>query len=498
MANTLKREKKQTVLALLKLGWSYRRIEREVGVRRETIARYDPSRDSKPAKVAPGSEEQKRPKRPPGLRSFCEPFREQIEKKLQQGLQAKRIWQDLVFEQGFGGAYNSVKRFCGTLKAESPRVFARVETPPGRDLQIDFGKGALTRTESGRYRRPHLFKAVLCHSRHSYEEVVWRQELKTFIRCVEEAFHAFGGGVEVVRLDNLKAGITRACLVDPEVNAVFSALARHYGFAVLPIHPGAPNENGKVERSIGYTDSSALKARRFESLDAQNEHLQSWNERIARQRIHGTTKQQVWPRFVEEQKHLRPLPDSRFSFFRVGRRTVSTDGHIEVDRAFYSVPNHLLGCEVAVHWDDRIVRVFFREQQVALHPKHPPGRFRTETSHLPERKRYAHYRTEHHLLKQARAVGPEAHRWAERALEVRDMLAYRLVQGMISLTRRYRASVVDEACGKALAHDAFRYRTLVALCKRLDVPQRSLFTSEHELIRPLSEYQITDPTGEPE
>ena len=151
-----------------------------------------------------------------------------------------------------------------------------------------------------------------------------------------------------------------------------------------------------------------------------------------------------------------------------------------------------------MHWDDRIVRVFFREQQVALHPKHPPGRFRTETSHLPERKRYAHYRTEHHLLKQARAVGPEAHRWAERALEVRDMLAYRLVQGMISLTRRYRASVVDEACGKALAHDAFRYRTLVALCKRLDVPQRSLFTSEHELIRPLSEYQITDPTGEPE
>ena len=117
-------------------------------------------------------------------------------------------------------------------------------------------------------------------------------------------------------------------------------------------------------------------------------------------------------------------------------------------------------------------------------------------SHLPERKRYTHYRTEHHLLGQARAIGPEARRWAQRALEVRDLLAYRLVQGMISLTRRYRASVVNEACAKALAHDAFRYRTLVALCKRLDVPQRSLFTSEHELIRPLSEYQITDNPGE--
>ena len=178
MANFLKMEKKQTVLALLRLGWSYRGIERETGVRRETISKYDPSRDSKPAKVAPGSGEQKRPRRPPGLHSLCEPFRKEIEKKLLQGLQAKGIWQDLVFEHGFDGAYNSVKRFCRKLKAESPRVFARVETPPGQDMQIDFGQGALTRTESGRYRRPHVFKAVLCHSRHSYEEVVWRQEGK--------------------------------------------------------------------------------------------------------------------------------------------------------------------------------------------------------------------------------------------------------------------------------------------------------------------------------
>ena len=55
MVNVLKMEKKQTVLALLKLGWSYRRIERETGVRRETTAGYDRSRDSKPAKAAPGS-----------------------------------------------------------------------------------------------------------------------------------------------------------------------------------------------------------------------------------------------------------------------------------------------------------------------------------------------------------------------------------------------------------------------------------------------------------
>jgi transposase len=116
--------------------------------------------------VAPGNGEQKRPKRPPGQGSLCEAYRSEIEKKLGQGLEVKRIWQDLVDEHSFGGAYNSVKRFCRKLKADRPRVFSRVETPAGQDLQIDFGKGAPTRTASGRYRRPHLFKAVLCYSRH--------------------------------------------------------------------------------------------------------------------------------------------------------------------------------------------------------------------------------------------------------------------------------------------------------------------------------------------
>jgi hypothetical protein len=68
------------------------------------------------------------------------------------------------------------------------------------------------------------------------------------------------------------------------------------------------------------------------------------------------------------------------------------------------------------------------------------------------------------------------------------VLAYRLLQGVIGLTRKYPSEVVDRACGIALDHDAFRYRTLVQLCKRLERPQRSLFTADHELIRPLSDY----------
>ena len=56
MPNYLKMPKQQHVIALLELGWSYRRIEAETGVRRETVGRYDRARQANAAKAFPGSE----------------------------------------------------------------------------------------------------------------------------------------------------------------------------------------------------------------------------------------------------------------------------------------------------------------------------------------------------------------------------------------------------------------------------------------------------------
>jgi len=51
MTNYLKMPKKSQVLALLELGWSYRRIEAETGVRRETVSGYDHVRRANAAKT---------------------------------------------------------------------------------------------------------------------------------------------------------------------------------------------------------------------------------------------------------------------------------------------------------------------------------------------------------------------------------------------------------------------------------------------------------------
>ncbi len=143
MGNHLKMADKQRILALLELGWSYRRIQRETGVHRDTVAGYDPKRSPKPAKVSTGSisETASKPSTPStGSMSACEPYRHDIENSLGRGLTAQRIWQDLREEYGFSHGYASVKRFVNCLKKRRPEVAGVMEHPPGKEAQVRFSE----------------------------------------------------------------------------------------------------------------------------------------------------------------------------------------------------------------------------------------------------------------------------------------------------------------------------------------------------------------------
>jgi hypothetical protein len=149
---------------------------------------------------------------------------------------------------------------------------------------------------------------------------VWDQKLESFLALHENAFRNFGGVPSIVRHDNMKAAVVRACFYDPEINPVWAAFAQHWGFTALPTLPRNPKENGKQERSGGYVKSNALKGRRFDSLQELNAFLVHWNRTWARVRIHGTTRRQVFAHFEEtDKKALQPLAASPFAFFSAAR-----------------------------------------------------------------------------------------------------------------------------------------------------------------------------------
>jgi transposase len=494
MANILKMAKVHAIIGLWEQDWPHRRIARELGVDRGTVARYDRLRrsaESKPANVTAGYLGLERPDHWLGPPSLCQPFEAVIKQKLDERLSAQRIYQDLVAERGFTGSYSSVKRFVRRLGQRTPLPFRCLECEPGQEAQVDFGRGAWI-VQDGRKQRTHVLRVVLSHSRKGYSEAVLRQDTENFIRVLENAFYAFGGVPKTLVIDNLKAAVTTADWFDPELNPKILAFARHYGFVFLPTKPYMPRHKGKVESGIKYVKNNALKGRVFGSLTEHNQFLAHWERQVADTRIHGTTRQQVGKRFAEvERSALQPLAADRFPCYHEGRRKVNRDGHIELAKAYYSVPPEYLGRLVWVRWDSRMVRIYNDHlTQIAVHARALPGKFHTDRSHLAEAKIGMIERGVDTMLARARRLGEGAGRWANQMMAVRGIEGVRVLQGMLSLAKRHPAHIVNQATEVALDACCFRLRPLRKLCQRYREADPELaFDDRHPIIRPLSEYQ---------
>jgi transposase len=537
MANRLKMAKIDAILALHQRNWSIRRIAKELGLHRDTVARHIQRAEAtpKPARAPLGSAEELAvcPNAKPTTAtayapaanpasaeggasnskqatsegaplgsaavqldkhrqpSRCEPWRQVILDKLEAGLTAQRIYQDLVQEHGFTAKYHSVRRFVRRLGEGRPLPFRRMECAAGEEAQVDFGKGIPILQADGKRRRTHVFRIVLSHSRKGYSEAVCRQTTEEFIRCLEDAFWYFGGVPKVLVLDNLKAGVERPDWFDPELNPKLRSFAAHYGLAILPTRPRTPRHKGKIESGVGYVKGNALKGHVFHSLEEENRHLLDWETTVADLRIHGTIRQQVGKRFTDvERPALQPLPSERFPFFHESQRTVHRDGHVEVDKAYYSVPPEYLSRQVWVRWDTRMVRIFnHRFEQVALHVKHQPGHFSTQRQHLAAEKISAVERGAAWLLTQVRRLGPQSSRWAEGVIAARGIEGVRVVQGLLSLAKRYPSAALEKACAVAAAHQSYRLRTIRELLQRQDAQQEQrAFREEHPIIRSLADY----------
>ena len=491
MSRQLKMAQIDTIRNLHQSGHSYREISRLTGVHRETVAKYladeKGQAGSKPAKL------DHRPESKAGPKNACEPYRDLILKKLDAGLTGTRIYQDLKDDHGFTASYSSVRRFLQGLRQSSPLPFRRIETPAAQEAQVDFGTAAPIKTPDGKTRRPWAFRIVLSYSRKAYSEVVYRQTTDAFLGCLENAFHYFGGVVKQLVIDNLKAAVAKADWYDPLIHPKIQSFANHYGTAILPTKPYMPRHKGKVENGVKYLKSNALKGRVFSSLQAQNEFLLDWETRVADTRIHGTTKKQVAQLFQQERTALLPLPPDRFANFHEGKRTVHRDGHVSIDKAFYSAPPEYVGRVVWARWDAHLVRIFNdRFDPLIVHAKVEPGQFQTANEHIPWQKVSAVERNADWLLAQVSVVGPQTQQWAEAMTNARGVAAARVLMGLKSLRKQHSDEVIEQACQTALAYGVYRLQTIRKLIKRQDAPKQKEFDflEEHPIIRPLSDYSL--------
>lgn len=407
------------------------------------------------------------------------------------------IYQDLVDHHGFTGAYNSVKRFARKLRHREPEQFDCLAFLPGEEMQVDYGEGALTRVPgTARYRKPRLFVATLRYSRRSFRCVVWRSSQQTWARLHEQAWRHFGGSCRYVVLDNLKEGVLKPDLYEPELNPVYAAALAHYGVVADPARVRDPNRKGTVEHAIGHTQATALKGRRFETIDEQNTFLEHWEAKWAASRIHGSERRQVRAMFEEEKPHLQPLPLMGMQYFTEAQRTVCDDSCVRVDHSSYAARPAPIGSRVLVRVFER--RIEIRDLQTqALLRTHPRAE-RPGTVVLPADERvFNPSRETRHILGQAKAIGVDAERLCELLFAIEGRVGQRKLWGIVSLAERYPRRLVNSACTRALADGICSYRHVKAATEKLvaealaaidhadAVPAQGelALTQEHPLIR---------------
>ena len=519
--NVLKPEEQAAIITLLKHKVSQREISRKTNIDRKTIRKYgqqnqlippqgvEESKSPTHSVVATGDSEssgQNPPPRPPGstgagkkipahARSACEPHREWIEMQVRLGRNAMSIYQDLVELFAFSHRYNSVKRFVRGLKRHDPKQFDRLEFLPGEEAQVDYGQGARTKHESGKYRRPRLFVMTLRYSRRAFRKTVWKSSKETWARLHEEAFRYFGGCPEYVVLDNLKEGVLKPDIYEPLLNPLYASMLDHYDVVGDPARVRDPNRKGTVENGIKHTQNTGLKGRTFESIEAQNERLMHWEEHWASKRIHGSAKRQVEEMYQAEKPYLNELPLVPFRYFRPGVRTVNDDGTIQVDNSYYSALPAPLYSKVAVRiYDDEIeILDLLRMEVIRRHPKsgHPGS-----VTMKPEDRIFNPSRQTHSLLKRAEKIGPCTGKLCKNWFTEEGRAGQRRMYGVVNLVRQYEARYVERAAEIAVSAELRSYKTIKRLVENMVEENKEVSSDrdkeliqEHPLIRTGTDYE---------
>lgn len=380
------------------------------------------------------------------------------------------LWLEYKADHPEGLGYT---QFCTHYRAWLKRqdVVMRFEYTAGERLFVDFAGDTtpVTDPETGEIGQAQVFVAALGASGYLYVEATRGQDLGSWLGAHVRTFEAFGGAPRVVVPDNLKAGVTKACWYDPELNPSYLDLAQHYGVAVLPTRPGHPRDKAAVEAAVQVVERwvlAPLRKRPFFSLEELNAALAEQTAIVNDRPFRGASLSRRALFDEVERATLQPLPSTRYTFARWKTARVNIDYHVEYERDYYSVPYQLVRETVEVRASATIVELFHRGRRVASHAR-GTGRRRyiTNPEHMPASHRAHLEWSPSRLVSWAKSIGPSVGEVVETILRTRPHPehGYRASLGLMRLVRRYGADRVRAACARALAINGASYRSVEAI-----------------------------------
>jgi transposase len=397
----------------------------------------------------------------------CEYIKKELKKK---GVTLTLLWEE--YKDKHPDHPYQYTRFC-----EYYRRWAKTQTPSarfphngGEVIEVDYVGLTMTlvNPESGATTQVPVFVATLPASNYIYAEVQPSQEKCHWIGGHVRAFEFFGGVSKILRPDNPKMGVKSPNYYEPDLNPTYQEMAEYYQVAVLPARVRRPRDKGNVENGVQNVERwvlAPLRNQTFFSLGEANRAVQklveALNQKIMPQ--YGKSRRQLFEEI--DQPELRPLPERPYQFALWKTAKVNIDYHVAFEKHFYSVPHTLIQQQVEIKVTERMVEIFHKGKQVALHPRsNAQGRFSTRAEHMPSNHRFVLEQDAHWLLKQAEAIGPHTTQYLKALLQSRSFpeQAYRSCLGVLSLARKFPHPLLETACERAFQAHLRSYKELKA------------------------------------
>jgi len=355
-------------------------------------------------------------------------------------------------------SYETFKRFARQHGLSRPqrRAMIRIELPPGLETQLDYGKvGTLRDAVTGTNRVVWAFCGVLAFSRLPFVQFVRTQDGPSFVGSNVLMWEYYGGTTEWVSIDNLKAGVIKPDLWDPQINRALAEAAEYYGVFIDPCRVQRSTDKGKVERFVPVAREVFRMLKELHpsaDLTELNEHALQWCRQEYGAKEHGTTGVAPMEAFQEEHEKLQQLPAERFQVPIWKPVSVHAgDQFLTFDKKRFSLPPAWKGRSVWARYAAPLLQLYHEERLIRQYVVSGSKRIYWVPEDFPAEVRemmnggYPAW-----ILKKGREYGQSAVELLASVLQPHAYLNARRARGMLDIMAAHHGRpYFDEVCLRA-------------------------------------------------
>ena len=387
------------------------------------------------------------------------------------------LWQEYKEGQPDGFLYSW---FCVRYREWLGKLDAvmRQEHLAGEKCFVDYCGPTMpvTDRDTGEILRAQIFVGVMGASNYTYAEATWSQTLPDWIGSHIRMLEHFGAAPEILVPDNLKSGVSKTCLYEPDTNPSYHDFANHYGIAVIPARSRKPRDKAKVECGVLVVERwilACLRSRAFFSLAELNAAISELLVRLNQRPFKKLAGCRETLFRSVDYPVMRALPVERHVFSEWKKVRMGLDYHVEIDGRYYSAPHTLIGKQLEVNYSEYVVEMLYRGERVASHARLNGNgrRYSTQSEHMPKGHREMAEWTPERIVRWAASVGVYTSKLIDTLIERKQhpQQAFRAAAGIIRLGKRYGIDRVEAACRRAYSTNAISYSSVDSILKhRLD------------------------------